>query len=113
MRAAVQRLFRTGPILQTGRKHGGRPCREKPETVRFCAFSRSAVPPGRGSLVQAATRAIAKHGFAGTTVRVICAEAQVCRGRINHHIGDELLLLYYCRRDISRTCSSGKVTALI
>lgn len=42
-------------------------------------------------------RSIAKHGYAGTTIEKICAEAQVSRGLINHHFGskDELIRQSY------------------
>jgi transcriptional repressor BetI len=47
----------------------------------------------RRALVQAAMRSIAKYGFSGTTIGVICAEAQVSRGLINHHFGSKEELL--------------------
>ncbi len=51
----------------------------------------------RKMLIQATMRAIAKYGFAGTTIGVICAEAQVSRGLINHHFGtkEELIRQAY------------------
>lgn len=51
----------------------------------------------RASIIQAAMRSIARHGFAGTTISNICAEARVSRGLINHHFGtkEELIRQSY------------------
>jgi AcrR family transcriptional regulator len=68
------------------------PAAKNPKPSRPAQF-REAPYVRRGSLVQAATRAIAKHGFAGTTIGVIGAETRVSPGLSNHHFGDELLLL--------------------
>jgi TetR/AcrR family transcriptional regulator, transcriptional repressor of bet genes len=54
----------------------------------------------RRALVQAAMRSIAKYGFAGTTIGVICAEAQVSRGLINHHFGSKEELLRQAYQDL-------------
>ncbi len=63
-----------------------------PKPVRATHF-REAPDVRRRALVQAAMRAIAKYGFSGTTIGVICAEAQVSRGLINHHFGSKEELL--------------------
>lgn len=39
----------------------------------------------RKLLIEATLRCLAKHGYGGTTVEVICKEAEVSRGLLSHH----------------------------
>ncbi len=48
----------------------------------------------RHSLIQATMRAIAKFGYAGTTIATICAEAKISRGLINHHFQSKEELIH-------------------
>ena len=88
------------PPPPRGRKAPARKAEARPEGTPKPARAphfREAPDVRRRALVQAAMRAIAKYGFSGTTIGVICAEAQVSRGLINHHFGskDELLRQAY------------------
>jgi AcrR family transcriptional regulator len=48
-------------------------------------FSRMEPSQRRALLVDATFRCLQKHGFEGTSIRRICAEAGVSVGLINHH----------------------------
>jgi len=70
----------------------------RPRTLpRRPTRTREAPDVRRGMLIEATTRSIAKHGYAGTTIERICEEAGVSRGLINHHFGskEELILQSY------------------
>lgn len=60
-------------------------------------FSRQPAELRRQSLVEASRRALATHGLAGASVRVICAEAGVSPGLLTHYFEgvDQLILETY------------------
>jgi AcrR family transcriptional regulator len=68
-----------------------------PAAAAGAARTRETPDVRRGMLIEATTRSIAKHGYAGTTIERICDEAGVSRGLINHHFGskEELILQSY------------------
>lgn len=70
------------------------PSRPAKRTPRY---SRETADVRRRQLIDAAIRALAKGGIAAFTIDMICKEAKVSRGLINHHFGslDDLLVEVY------------------
>lgn len=68
----------------------------------------------RGSILAAARRAFARHGFEGATVKVLEVETGLSRGAIFHHFRDkEALFLALAEDDAARTAERVAQAGLV